>query len=116
MKDDKEIEQILLNDKKFNDLMNSRTEQEFHKMLEDENSKKEIVITDIKKVPKNLLFSKKAIYEVINKDSKTCSYINGLQAEALLGSNDILRTKLLSYETDNFVSGSCYIKFVKVKY
>ena len=72
-------------------------------------------MTDLKLAPKEKLFSKDAVYLVINKNSKTKSYINGVQAEGFLGSQNALREKFLSGKTDYFVSDGNYIKFFKVK-
>ena len=113
MKEDKEIEKILMNDDKYDEIIHSKTEQEFKKILENKN--KTYTISDIKKAPKELLFTKKATFSIINKESKTMSYINGVQAEAFLGSQDTLRENLLSGNCDYFVSGNNYIKFVKIK-
>ena len=113
MKEDKKIEQILMNDEKYEEFIHSKTEQEFKKILESKN--KIEIITDIKKVPKSLLFSKKATYSIINKDSKTMSYINGVQAEAFLSADNISREKIISGQMDSFVCENNYIKFVKVK-
>ena len=115
MKEDKEIEKILLNDKNYEKFIHTKTEKEFNDILSKKNKNEISEISDIKRVPKELIFSKKAIYTVINKDSKTRSFINGIQAEGFLGSQTILRDKFMSGETDYFVSGSNYIKFYKVK-
>ena len=113
MKNDKEIEQILLNDKNYEKLMKKKTEEEFTKAIQNKAQTPNI-ITDIAKVPKDKLFSAKATYSVINKTSKTKSYINGIQAEAYLVSlND--REKLFEGIIDSFVYGDYYIKFYKLK-
>ena len=115
MKEDKEIEKILLNDESYEKFIHTKTEKEFTDILTKEANNKALEITDIKKVPKDLLFSKNAIYSVINKESKTKSYINGVQAEGFLGSQELLREKFITGQTDYFVSGGNYIKFYKVK-
>ena len=115
MKEDKEVERILLNDENYEKFIHSKTEKEFTQILEDETKNKPKEITDIKQVPQDLLFTKNAVYTVINKESKTKSYINGVQAEGFLGSQELLREKFISGQTDYFVSGNNYIKFFKVK-
>ena len=113
MKNDKEIEKLLLNDEKYEKFIRKKTEEEFVKTLEKNKNKKQI-ITDIRKVPKDKLFSKKATYSLINKTNKTISYINGIQAESYLVSlND--REKLLEGIIDSFVYEDYYIKFFKLK-
>ncbi len=96
MKEDKEIEKILLNDKNYEKFIHTKTEKEFTDILKKEADNKVREITDIAQVPKNLLFSKNAIYSVINKESKTKSYINGVQAEGFLGSQELLREKFIT--------------------
>ncbi len=114
MKNDKEIEQILLNDEKYEKFIKTKTEQEFNQVLENAAKKHDEIITDIKNVPSGKLFSKNATYLVINKDSKTKSFINGLQAESyLVSSTD--RQKFLDLKTDSFVYQECYIKFFQYK-
>jgi len=115
MKEDKEIEQILLNDEKYEKFINEKAEQEFNKILEDVSKTNASEIKDFKKVPKELLFSKKAVYLVINKSSKTKSYVNGLQAEGFLGDKNLLREKLTGGFTDSFVSGDNFVKFYKLE-
>ncbi|MBQ8460535.1 hypothetical protein IJ541_10605 [bacterium] len=116
MKENKDIEQILLNGEEYEKMVKAKIEQEFNAELEksSSNSDKKF-ITEIKEVPNDKLFSKAATFEVINKDSKTKSYINGLQAEGYLGIQNSDRIKLLAGETDSFVSGNSYVKFVKVR-
>ena len=114
MKKSKKIEEMLLSDENYEKMVKEKTERDFEKALK-ENSLKGRYITDIKSVPAVELFSKDATYEVINKQSKTRSFINGLQAEGYLGANNSDREKLLSGETNSFVSGEMFIKFVKVK-
>lgn len=115
MKEDKEIEKILLNDEEYEKFVNTKTELEFIKEIEGSKSLKSQSIEDFKKVPFDKLFTKDALYLVMNKQSKTKSYINGVQAEAFLGSENILRENFLSKKTDSFVSGDNYVKFYKYK-
>ncbi len=115
MKEDKEIEKILLNDEEYEKFVNTKTENEFIKEIEGAKSIKSEVINDFKKVPREKLFAKNTLYLVLNKQSKTKTYINGLQAEGFLGSENILRENFLSKKTDSFVSGDNYVKFYKYK-
>lgn len=112
-KEDKEIEQMLLNDDKYEQFIKNKTEQEFLKAIQ-QKAPAQNDITDIKKVPKDKLFCANATYLVINKNSKTQSYINGIQAESyLVSQND--REKLLEGIIDSFVYGDYFIKFYKLK-
>lgn len=114
MMKNKDTEQILLNDEKYEKFLNEKTEKEFKNLLKSVKSVKNESITDIKSVPKGMCFSKNAIYLVINKTSKTQSYINGLQAEGFIDSNTT-REKLLNGKVDYFVNDDNYIKFYKYK-
>ncbi len=114
MKDNKEIEKILLDDKEYEKLVESKIKKEFSSVGVNSDKAKKI-ITDIKNVPKDKLFSKSAVYLVLNKDSDSKSCINGIQAEGFLGSQNSAREKFLSGETDYFISGNSYIRFLKFK-
>lgn len=115
MKENKEIEKLLLDESAYDKLMKSKIEFEFTKELEQVKSKDHKFITDIKKVPSGKLFTKDAVFEILNKTSKTKSYITGVQAEGFLGTKYTERENLLKGETDSFVNGNNFIKFVKVK-
>lgn len=115
MKTNNEIEKILLNDSEYDKLVKTKIEQEFKNELTNSTKNISNVVTDIKKVPNGKLFSKSAIFEVMNKSSKTKSFVNGIQAEGFLGSNTFDRTKLLAGEISSFVSDDVYVKFVKCK-
>lgn len=112
MKHDKEIEQILLNDEKYEKFIKDKTEKDFNKILHEAQKKDNTVITDYKQVPKDKIFTKNATFFVINKSSKTSSYINGVQAESFLVS-PYEREKFLSGKTDAFVYQDNYVKFYK---
>ena len=78
MKKNKEIEEILLNDSAFEQAVKAKIERDFNKELEDVKASKKVdYVFEIKDVPAGKLFTKNAIFEVINKNSKTKSYING---------------------------------------
>lgn len=115
MKENKEIEQILLNDSSYEKFVSTKVEKEFIQEINNPEIKKKKVVTDIKSVPKEKLFSKDAYYLVMNKKSKTKSYINGIQAEAFLGGQNSLREKFLTLNLDSFVNGDYYVKFQKLK-
>lgn len=108
----KETEKFLLNDKNYEKFLYNKTETEFNQILEDCKKNTQKVIKNFDDVPKNMIFSKDTIYMVINKTSKTKSYVNGIQAEGFIESN-LVREKLLNGSIDYFVSGDNYIKFYK---
>lgn len=115
MKENKEIERILLNDQKYDAFVKRKIEKEFMQEINIGKNNTPKYITDIKKAPKALLFTKSATYMIVNKNSKTKSYINGVQAEGFLGGQKTAREELLSGKSESFVNGNNYIKFVKVK-
>lgn len=115
MKENREIERILLNESTYGEFVKNKTEKDFVNEITISDNKRQTEITDFKLVPKDKLFSKDALFFVINKKSKTKSYINGLQAEGFLGGNNFARNKLLSGESDSFVAEDYFVKFKKIK-
>lgn len=115
MNKNKDIEKILLNDASYDEIIRTKVEQDFVQELDKSKSEKSGYITEISSAPKDRIFTKFATYEVINKISKTKSYINGVQAEGFLGNKTAEREKLLAGTIDSFVSGNIFVKFVKVK-
>ncbi|RAI12762.1 MAG: hypothetical protein DK841_04340 [Candidatus Melainabacteria bacterium] len=113
MKEHNEIEQILLNDSEYEKITKAKLEQDFRKELNKKSCQNSKNITDIKLVPKDKIFSKFTIFEVLNKVSKTSSKINGLQADGYLGKQNSDRIKLQSGEIDSFVCGDKFVKFLK---
>lgn len=109
-----DIEKLLLNDAACEKALKNKIEKDFRSKILQKNPAEKYVF-DINKVPKDKLFSKDTIFEILNLNSKTKSYINGVQAEGYLGANNSDRLKLLSGETDSFVSDSVYIKFKKAR-
>ena len=70
MKQDKKIEEILLNDENYDNFVNSKLEKDFEKEIASVSEIKNEFITNIKNVPVEKLFSKNATYIVMNKNSK----------------------------------------------
>ncbi len=115
MKNKKDLEDILINKTTMDDLINMKIEKEFmHEMSDAGRQKKKKVITDIKQVPKGLLFSKNAVFRLFNRNTKTETTINGLQAEGMLGLQNSVREKLLKGETGTFATEDAYIRFEKL--
>lgn len=110
-------EQRLLNNSSLDELIKMKMEEEIMAEFEKSQQKPVIkVITDISKVPADLVFSKKAVYKVFNRVNKTQTFINGLQAEALLGLQTSMRTKIKAGKTDTFSTDTAYVKFEKILY
>lgn len=116
-KETNEIEQRLLNQASLDELIKIKMEEELKAELEKANEKpKKKLITDISKVPTNLIFSKESVYRLFNRNSKTETYINGIQAEAMLGLQNNIREKIKLGQMDAFSTDSAYIKFERVEY
>lgn len=116
-KNDNEIEQRLLNHASLDELIKLKMEEELKAEFEKSKqiSQKQI-ITDISKVPLDLLFSKQAVYKMFNRANKTETYLNGLQAEAMLGLQTAMREKIKLGQIDAFSTENAYVKFEKVEF
>ena len=113
---DKEAEQRLLKTASLDELIKMKMEEELQ--IEIDKSKEKLekqVVTDISKVPTHLIFSKQAVYRIFNRVSKVETFINGLQAEAMLGLQTLIRGKIKSGEMDAFSTDTAYVKFEKVE-
>lgn len=109
-------EERLLKSSSLDDLIKMKMEEELKAEIEKaKNKPQKQIITDISKVPEKLIFSKKAIYRIFNKINKTETFINGLQAEAMLGMQIAMRARIKKGETDTFSTDSAYVKFEKIE-
>ncbi len=116
-KDENDIEQKLLNSTSFDELIKKKIETELKNEIEKAKIKTQTqTITDISKVPSELIFSKKSTYRIFNKVNKTESFINGLQAESMLGLQNNVREKIKNGKVDVFSTEELYIKFEKTEY
>lgn len=111
----KEIQELMLMGTSLEDLIKLKIEQEFmNDMKKSEEKIESKIVTDLKKVPKNKIFSKDALYKIFNRNTKCETFINGIQAEALIGLQNNVREKLLNSELSAFTTDDAYIKFIKV--
>jgi len=118
MKDkDNELEQMLLSKTSLDDLIKKKIENEFLSELEKSKVKPTVKRVDnIALVPKNLIFSAKSVFKVFNRNTRTESYISGLQAEALLGLQNAVREQIAKGECSAFATNDAYVKFDYVEY
>ncbi len=115
MKNNKDLEEVLINKKSMDELIKMKIEKEFQTEISASRHKKtKKIITDIKQVPKDKLFSKQAVFKIYNRQTGTESTINGIQAEGMLGLQNSERTKLLNGEITSFATDDTYIKFEKI--
>lgn len=109
---DKEKEEMLLTGASLDELIKMKIEQEF---LSDMNAAKNEyrpkIYTNIKDVPQDKIFAKNTTYKYFNRNTKTETYINGIQAEALIGIQNNIREKMLKGELNAFTTDDAYIKF-----
>lgn len=116
-KDEKDLEQRLLSHASLDELIKLKMEEELKSELEKAQEKpKKQIITEISKVPTELIFSKEAVYRLFNRNNKTETYINGIQAEAMLGLQNNIRDKVKSGQMDAFSTENAYVKFEKIEY
>lgn len=115
---DEDIEEMLLSQASLDDLIKMKIEAEFkdemQRAKELEAQRQPRVYTKISEAPKEYIFSKYAVYKFYNRRTKLETYINGLQAEALLGLQNNIRNKILNGEMSTFSTDDAYIKFEKV--
>lgn len=114
MKYSNDVEEMLLNNASLDDLIKMKIEKEF---MEDLKKSKEVpqkkTYTDIKLLPKEKIFSKYSVFRYFNRNTKCESFINGIQAEALTGTQYHIREKIAKGELNAFTTDDAYIKFEK---
>lgn len=112
----KDDEEKLLSHASLDELIKMKMEEELKAEFEKAKQKPKIqTITDISKVPTELIFSKKSVYRIFNRINKTETYINGLQAESMLGLQNNVREKIKAGQMDAFSTEGAYVKFEKVE-
>ena len=108
----KDIEKTLLSNASLDELINMRIEQEFRaNKVKPKASKK--VVTNIKEVPANKIFSKDSVFHVFNRKNGTETFINGLQADAMIGLQSGVREQFLNKNITTFSTEDAYFKFEK---
>lgn len=109
---DNEIEQMLLSNTSLDDLIKRKIEQDFvTEIRQAQEYRKPKRVKNIALVPKELIFSPKAVFKVFNRNSKTETKINGIQADALIGLQNNIREKVGSGQMSTFVTNDAYVKF-----
>ncbi|MBR2526633.1 hypothetical protein IKE67_09235 [bacterium] len=113
MKNNKKmIEDALLSGKSLDEIIKLKLREEMQSAFKKVGVKFEKRrIYDIKSVPQHELFGKKSVFKKYNKTNNTISYINGIQAESMLGMDNISRDKLIKGEIDLFSTDNAFIKF-----
>ena len=113
--EEQNVEERLLSHASLDELIKIKMEEEMQAEFAKAKEKpKDKIETDLAKVPKHLIFSKNAVFKMFNRTNKTETYLNGLQAEALLGIQNNIREKIKNGEMDAFSTENAYIKFEKI--
>lgn len=108
-------EDLLIGNLSIDELIKKKMEEEIkNEMLKSAKTPQNKEITNIADVPKEFIFSKLSVFKVFNRITKQVSYINGLQADSLLGLQNNLRLKIQNGEADTFSTENSYIKFEKI--
>lgn len=106
------VEDALLSGKSIDELIKIKMQEEikqaFKKVATKFVKKK---VYNIKEVPQKYIFSKNAVFKKYNKANNTVSFINGMQAEAMLGLDNIAREKMLKGEIDVFSTENAFVRF-----
>lgn len=108
----KDIEQTLLNNASIDELIRMKIEQEF-KSAKPKNSTKTKTVTDLKDVPEECIFSKDSVFRVFNRKDKSETFVNGIQAEAMIGIQPGVREKILAKVLTAFSTEDVFVKFEK---
>ena len=115
---DEDIEEMLLGSASLDDLIRMKIESEFQDEMKKAQAKilnrERKIYTKISEVPKDYIFSKDAVFKYYNRHNKLETYINGIQADALLGLQNNTRVKILNGELSTFSTDDAYVKFEKV--
>src|SRR5574344_1925691 len=112
----KDIDEILLTSTSIDEIIKSKMEEEIKNAQIEKNKKlSDKIITDIKLVPQNLIFAKCSIFKVFNRENRTISFVNGIQAEAMIGMQKSLYEKVKQGLIKTFTTEKEYIQFEKTK-
>ena len=106
------IEDALMSGKSIDELIKMKMREEMRKAFDKISVKFEKKrVYDIKLVPQDVIFGKKSVFKKFNRANNTISYINGIQAEAMLGLDTASREKLVKGEIDLFSTDTAFVKF-----
>ena len=108
-------EDLLIGNLSIDELIKKKMEEEIkNEIINSKKGLQNTKISNIADVPKELIFSKTSVFKVFNRTTKQVSYINGLQADSLLGLQNNLRLKIQNGKADAFSTENSYVKFEKV--
>lgn len=114
---DNNAEALLLSNASLEDLIKMKIEKEFMEDLKKSKEPiKQKIYTNINEVPKSKIFSQYSVYRYFNRETGCETFINGVQAEALIGLQNNIREKMLKGELNAFTTDNAYIKFEKAEF
>lgn len=101
-----------LKDADIEKLIERKIENEIKSEIDEANKNREVILVkELNQVPKGKTFSLNSTYKVFNRKTKKESFINGAQADSLLGLNQSVRDDIESGYVDNFTVNEYYIRF-----
>lgn len=108
----KDMEQMLLNNASLDELIRMKIEEEFKTELKTKKQKPEVVtLTDLKEVPREKIFTKDSTFRVYNRNNKTETFIDGVQADAMIGLKNAIREQFLNKTLTAFSTDDTFVKF-----
>ncbi len=112
----KDKEEMLLSGASLEDLIKMKIENELNEELAKSHKRLEKkTYTDLSEVPKHLIFSAKSTWRLFNRRNKTETFINGIQAEALIGVEHAVREKVTQGTLSAFATDEAYVKFERAQ-
>ena len=108
----KDVEQVLLSKASIDELIKMKIEEEFISQKPVKSSPPKVV-TELKDVPRDVIFSKNSVFKVYNRKNKTQTFINGIQADSMLGLQHNVRAKILDKTLTAFSTEDVFVKFEK---
>ena len=110
----KDKEKMLLTGKSLEELIEMKIQEEYKSVMNTPlpSIKK---VTDCSQLKEKDIFSKNATFKVFNKTTRMESFINGVQAEGMIGLQPNVREALLAGKIRAFISGENYVEFLYSK-
>lgn len=71
----------------------------------------ETIIRNFNRLSYKDLFSANTLYEILDRTTRERSFINGVQAEGLVGLNHDIRYNLVNKRSDSFTAWGYFVKF-----
>lgn len=109
-----DAEKMLLTGKSIDELIQIKIEEDYKTLL-NKPKPKEVKIENIANVSAENVFSKNSVFKVFNKKTGLECFINGIQAESMLGMQEKTRESIQKGITKAFVTDEAYVEFVYAK-